>query len=231
MAKKPKGFFITGTDTDIGKTFVSRLLVNHFSCSRKVTYMKPVQTGCEFDKDGTVKVPDLDYVLPDKTMMSSTLDNHVPYRFKPACSPHLAATLDSQLISLEHIRQCFLPVSSPVDLTIVEGAGGVLAPLSETTFMVDLMVHLQLPVILVTSPHLGTLNHTFLSIKALHHSGVVLAGIVLNNSRNIPKDYLYYDNMRMTMDHTRPVPFLEVSYGEYDEQRLDTFCTQIQNAL
>jgi len=228
---KPKGFFITGTDTDIGKTYISKLLIDSFSKNQVITYMKPVQTGCTADKEMILQAPDLDYVLPDKSMMTGTLDQHVPYRFKPACSPHLAATLDSEMISLEHIRECLQKITPHAGFTIVEGAGGVLAPLSETTFMVDLILHLQLPVILVTSPHLGTLNHTFLSLKALRHSGAILAGIVYNNCRNLPENFIYHDNRRMILEHTRPVPFLEIPYGEYDEQRLCEFCNQLQMYL
>jgi dethiobiotin synthase len=224
---KIKGFFITGTDTDIGKTYISRKLADSFSTYQKVTYMKPVQTGCFADENGLLIAPDFQYVMGGKAIMSGTLDQHVPYRFEPACSPHLAAKMAKQSISLDHIKDCLLQISRENILAVVEGAGGVLAPVSETTFNIDLILHLQLPVILVTSTHLGTLNHTFLSLKELGRAGAKLAGIVVNNCRNAPKDFIYYENLRMIQEHTRPVPFLEVEHEKPYQERINEFCKEL----
>ncbi len=227
IKNKIKGFFITGTDTDIGKTYISRKLADSFSLSQKVTYMKPVQTGCFVDENGLLVAPDFQYVFQGKAIMNGTLDQHVPYRFKPACSPHLAAKIAKQSISLNHIYDCLIKISKENTLTIVEGAGGVLAPISETAFNIDLILHLQLPVILVTSPNLGTLNHTFLSLKELRSAGVTLAGIVFNNCRNVPKNFIYHENIHMIQEHTRPVPILEVDHENQCQERFNEFCKKL----
>lgn len=227
--EKKRGFFITGTDTDIGKTYISRKLADSFSLNQKVTYMKPVQTGCFADENGSLVAPDFQYVLEGKAIMTGTLEQHIPYRFEPACSPHLAAKLKKQSISMSHIKNCLVQISKENTLVIVEGAGGVLAPISETAFNIDLILHLQLPVILVTSTHLGTLNHTLLSLKELRRAGATLAGIVLNNCRNVPKDFIYYENICMIQEHTRPVPFLEVEHENPCQERINEFCKKLDS--
>ena len=211
---KQKGFFVTGTDTDIGKTYISKVLADTFSCMYPaVTYMKPVQTGCIESSDGNLIAPDFDYVMSGRAVMTGTYDQHVPYRFKPACSPHLGASLVSREIALKQIYNCFFEISKNDTLIIVEGAGGILVPLSKTCNTIDLINHLQLPVILVTSPRIGTLNHTFLTLNELHRSGVVTAGVVFNNLHNDPVDYIYNDNSRMIREYIHPVAFLEVNHG------------------
>lgn len=226
-----KGFFITGTDTEVGKTYISKTLADRLAINHRVTYMKPVQTGCFADENGTLIAPDFQYVLSGKAIMTGNLNQHIPYRFEPACSPHLAAKMENKIISFEQIAKCLTKISDDNTITIVEGAGGILAPLSETTFIIDLILHLQLPVIVVTSPHLGTLNHTFLTLKVLRQTGAQLAGVVLNNCRNEPEDFIYTENIRMIQDHTRPVPFLEVQHGSCCNKRIDEFCKQLEKYL
>jgi len=120
------GFFITGTDTGIGKTYVARLLLEGLAAARQtVTYMKPVQTGCTCDAEGNLVAPDFDYVMKNGAYMSAEMEDHVPYRFEPACSPHLAASLAGVTISLEYIREKFSRVSDKKSIAIVEGAGGI----------------------------------------------------------------------------------------------------------
>lgn len=230
MPYKP-GFFITGTDTDIGKTYIAKLLADSFSTDMKTTYMKPVQTGCTTEPTGILRAPDFDLVMSGKAVMNGTYDQHVPFRYTPACSPHLAATLAEETISLDHIRSCFTAVSTTMDITIVEGAGGVLAPLSESTFIVDLIVRLNLPVVLVASPRLGTLNHTFLSLRVLREFGVRVIGVVVNNCGNESPSFIYHENLRMIQSHTHPIPFLEMTYSSTDTQTLKEFRHAIQKQL
>ena len=225
-----EGFFITGTDTGIGKTYVSKLLIDEFAKKRAATYMKPVQTGCLRDSKGFLQSPDFNYVMQDHKDSCGSYEEHVPYRFEPECSPHLASRLTGEIISLEKIRNCLLHLSVRKQLTIVEGAGGCLVPLSETIFMIDLIEHLCLPVILVTTPKLGTLNHTFLTLRLLHDCGVKIAGIVFNNNTDAPHDYVYHDNLRMIREHSIPIPFLEVLHGERCEGITD-FCEKIEKLI
>lgn len=210
------GFFITGTDTGIGKTFVSRLLCDTFAEQIPTTYMKPVQTGCVRAPDGSLIAPDFDFVMQGRATMVADLADHVPYRFEPACSPHLAASRAGVLISIDDIKEKFARIADKKSITIVEGAGGVLAPLSETIAMVDLMLHLGLPVILVTSPRVGTLNHTFLALEALSSRGVSVCGIVVNNMINMPGNFIYHDTIRIIRDRTPGKRLLEIGFQNED---------------
>jgi dethiobiotin synthetase len=97
--------------------------------------------------------------------------------------------------------------------------------------MLDLIQHLQLPVIVVTSPQLGTLNHTFLTLKLLNQSNVKLAGVALNNCHDIAEDFIYHDNRKMIREFIRPAPFLEVSYGEKNNEHIKGFCDQLEQYL
>jgi len=222
------GFFITGTDTGIGKTYVARLLLEGLAAAQQtVTYMKPVQTGCTRGAGGNLEAPDFDYVMKNGAHMSAEMDDHVPYRFEPACSPHLAAALAGITISLEHIREKYSRVSDKKSITIVEGAGGVLTPLSETTTMIDLMLHLRLPVVVVTSPRVGTLNHTLLTVEVLAKHGIEPAGIVVNNVNNVQEDFIYFDTLRVLRYHVPGAAFLQVGHGGECDIDIREFCNAL----
>jgi dethiobiotin synthetase len=169
--------------------------------------------------------------MKNGTCMSGDMDDHVPYRFEPACSPHLAALLSGVTISLEHIRKKFARLTDKETITIVEGAGGVLTPLSETESMLDLMLHLRLPVVLVTSPRVGTLNHTLLTLEALAIKGIEPAGIVASNHCGMPEDYIYHDNVRFLKGSMPAAAFLEVGHhGECDDT-VRKFCGRLNERL
>lgn len=160
-------YFITGTDTGVGKTVLSALLCAALDAS----YWKPIQTGTEVDSDsGTVQ--SLAGLAPGKILLEA-------YQFAPPVSPHLAARLAGIRIDLAKIK---LPVgNAPL---IVEGAGGVLVPVNERELMVDLMRQLGLPVLLATRSSLGTINHTLLSVAALRNARVEVAGVVMIGAPN-----------------------------------------------
>jgi adenosylmethionine-8-amino-7-oxononanoate aminotransferase len=175
-----RGFFITGTDTDAGKTVAAAaLLVTLRAGGLDAVPMKPVQTGAIESKDG-FSSPDLDFCLrmAELTSHPEDLRDMVPYIYEPACSPHLAAARSGREISIERIVQAFQNLLQKHDCVIVEGAGGMLAPISETATMLDLMTALDLPVILVARPGLGTINHTMLSVRELERSGLTLHGVI-----------------------------------------------------
>jgi dethiobiotin synthase len=223
-------FFITGTTTGIGKTFISSLLVNGLSSEGTVSYMKPVQTGCTLLDNEKWNAPDYEFVNKHaKPQIVSSFSDHVPYCFEPACSPHLAASIKNETIDFNRIGTSYQKIASHVDFTIVEGAGGIFAPVSETTYIIDLIKFLNIPVILVTSPGLGTLNHTFLTIKQLREAHIPIAGVVMNNHDNVPEDYIYEDNRRMIGQFSEPVPFLEVSYGAISDELTKAFCQRIRS--
>jgi len=165
----PEQFFVTGTDTGIGKTVVSALLC----ASLEATYWKPIQTGT---RDGTdTKTVMRLAKLPRQRVVPEL------YRFAPPVSPHLAAKLAGVRIALDRIR---LPRTLKSENLIVEGAGGVLVPINERYLMVDLMKRLKLPVVLVSRTSLGTINHTLLSLAALRLAKLAIRGVVLVGKKN-----------------------------------------------
>jgi dethiobiotin synthetase len=158
----PKRFFITGTDTGVGKTVVSALLC----VGLNAIYWKPVQTGTSEGTD-TETVMRLAQLPRHRTLPES-------YRFKPPVSPHLAARWAGVRIELRKMK-LYVPLH---DSLIAEGAGGVLVPLNRTQLMTDLMRHLNLPVLLVARTSLGTINHTLLSIAALRAARLDVRGVI-----------------------------------------------------
>jgi len=165
----PNRFFITGTDTGVGKTVVSALLC----AALDAYYWKPIQTGAREGCDRTM-VMKLAQLPRDRTLPES-------YRFAAPVSPHLAARRAGVRISLRKIVTPRIPASASL---IAEGAGGVLVPINETQFMTDLMRHLRMPVLLVCRTALGTINHTLLSLAALRGAGLHVAGVVMVGQPN-----------------------------------------------
>jgi dethiobiotin synthetase len=155
-------FFVTGTDTGIGKTLLSSLLVA--ALNRK--YWKPIQTGaCEgTDRETVMKWAG---VAADRTFPES-------YIFEPPVSPHFAAEREGKSIELPRIRR---PASS--DALIIEGAGGVLVPLNDEAFLLDLIRELRTPVIVAARTSLGTINHTLLTVMAIRHAELHVHGVVM----------------------------------------------------
>jgi len=160
----PSRFFVTGTDTGVGKTVVSALLC----AALDATYWKPIQTG---SREGTDR----------RTVIEvAALDRHqtVPetYCFSPPVSPHLAARRAKVSISISKIASALQPISGNL---IVEGAGGVLVPISDSRLMIDLMGALRLPILLVARTSLGTINHALLSLAALRAQALEVRGVIL----------------------------------------------------
>ncbi|SDN71018.1 dethiobiotin synthetase [Desulfonauticus submarinus] len=182
--------FITGTDTGVGKTFISSLLVKKFNAY----YFKPIQTGSREELDSKT----VQYLtgLEDKYFLSAT------YLFKEPVSPHLAAKIENREIDIKDI---YCPNETPL---IVEGAGGVFVPLNKKFFMLDLMKHLDLPILVVARSTLGTINHTLLTIKALKRKNLDVLGVILNGPLNQENKIAieYYGKVKVLAE----IPWLEV---------------------
>jgi len=175
-------FFITGTDTNIGKTWTTVALLRKFKLlGLKVAGMKPVASGCDW-QDGRYKNPD---ALLIQANSDSLADYEVinPYAFALPISPHLAC--GDVKVSLPTILRAFEALYAQADVVLVEGAGGWLSPLSLEYDNASLAIAMQLPVILVVGMRLGCINHALLSYQAIQHSGVHCAGwiaVVLDQS-------------------------------------------------
>jgi dethiobiotin synthetase len=174
------GLFITGTDTEVGKTVVARLIVRSLVASGvRVAVMKPVAAGSVAtvqglrNEDALGLMADSNVALPYETVN--------PYCFAAPVSPHLAARDTGTRIDLAHIHENFLHARAAADYVIVEGAGGWLAPLNDQEFIADLAGTLALPVLLVVGLRLGCLNHALLTASAIRQRGQILAGWVANH--------------------------------------------------
>jgi dethiobiotin synthase len=228
---KTVGLFITGTDTGVGKTWISRLLIDNAPRSMVATYMKPVQTGCTDSKGGILVAPDFEYVAMGAMKMAGRYQDHVPYRFRHACSPHLASRLEQRPIGVGRILAAYGRISAKAGLVVVEGAGGVLVPLSEKAVMLDLIQALRIPVLVVTRPHLGTLNHTRLTLERLRSAGIVVAGAVINNTDGSADDYIARENRRVIMALAAPAPVINIGFGQSNGTRIERFCRAVISRL
>ena len=169
-----RGLFVTGTDTGVGKTVLSAVLLWCFRGGVVVRYWKPVQTGIEQDDD-TAEVRRLAAAAEQEIF-----DQGI--RLKKPVSPHLAAKWAGETIDLNRLRQ-MLPADEET-FWIIEGAGGALAPLNETSTMADFMALLGLPVLIAARSGLGTINHTLLTIEALRSRSIDVAGVVMIGDLN-----------------------------------------------
>lgn len=158
-----QGFFVTGTDTDVGKTVVSAWLVARLGAC----YWKPVQAGNHPETDSAI-VRRLTGVPPSRILPEA-------YVLPEPIAPHEAARRAGIAIDMERL------VPPPCDRPlVVEGAGGLMVPLTDRAYVIDLATELHLPIILVTRSTLGTINHTLLSLEAIRRRGLTLAGVVVN---------------------------------------------------
>lgn len=173
------GLFITGTDTGIGKTYVSTLLINYFIArGERVIGMKPIASGAQ-SINGQLRNDDAVTLMQASNVRTGyALIN--PYCFAPAIAPHIAAQQAQTTISLEHITHCYATLESQSDRVIVEGVGGWQVPINEHQSAADIALQLQLPVIMVVGIKLGCLNHALLSAQAIQSQGGYLFGWIAN---------------------------------------------------
>lgn len=169
-------YFITGIDTDIGKTFVTKgLALSYEKQGKKVGVFKPLQSGAIKSKNGFL-APDLEAVKK----LSSNINTKCSYLLEGEVSPALAARLAGINIDIDKIKADFNSFKKENDITLVEGAGGILAPATDNMLCADLIKALDVPIIIVTVPFLGRLNHTLLTIHYAKTQNINIKGIIIN---------------------------------------------------
>jgi dethiobiotin synthetase len=175
-----RGFFVAGTDTEIGKTHATVFLIRALAgAGLKVVGMKPVAAGAEPTERGLRNADALVLAASANVAADYALVN--PYCLSAPVSPHIAAELAGIRIEISSIVQCFRKLATLADYVLVEGAGGWLAPIGERESMADVASALGLPVILVVGLRLGCLNHALLSARAIEASGLRLTGWIANH--------------------------------------------------
>jgi dethiobiotin synthetase len=174
-----KGIFVTGTDTGVGKTYVSTGIARALTCRGvDVGVMKPAETGCRMRAGRMMPADALQ--LMKSACVKDPLSLVNPYRFRRPLAPAIAAELEKKTIDPAKIINAFQLLSMRHDFMIVEGAGGIMVPLYGTYTYLDLAKKLGIPVLIVARPGLGTINHTLLTIAALTGRKIEIAGIVIN---------------------------------------------------
>lgn len=180
-----KGVFITGTDTEVGKTIIAGGLARLLRNMRiNVGVMKPVETGGKYKK-GSLVGKDTEYLIK-MSKIQDTYSHINPYIFEHPLAPYVAAKLEGKKICKKKILTSFRNLTDKYDFLVVEGCGGFLVPITSNYMISDLAKDMKLPVIIVARAGLGSINHTLLSLYHARRSGLKIIGIIINKtSRNI----------------------------------------------
>ena len=202
-----KGFLVTGTDTDVGKTWFmlkfGELLIEK---GIKFHFLKPVESGCEEPNNSLIPKDAMKFSELEKV----SLDKICKYMFKAYASPPKAAQMENKNIELDDIIK-FIENNkyNNSSFNIVEGCGGFFSPIANKKLTADLAVQLNLPIILVVKNTLGCINHTLLSIQSIKNLGLEIKFIILNNiSKNTP-----LDNFEELSNYT-DIPIFKLGYNE-----------------
>jgi dethiobiotin synthetase len=202
-----QSYFVIGTDTNVGKTYVASALVKHFAdLNFKSVGMKPIASGCELNEKHVLINEDVTTLI-NASNVNVSLDLINPYRFAPAIAPHIAAAQADIQINLSVIKQAYEQLASLADVVIVEGAGGFFVPMNKTETLADLAVLLNTPVILVVGMRLGCINHALLTVEAIKARGLTLAGWVANE---IDPDMSMFDENLTSLQQRIVAPCISV---------------------
>lgn len=178
------GFFIVGTDTDVGKTYVSCELLRVFAqLGFSTAALKPIASGCIKTPSG---LRSKDALLLQRTSTLNFIYDEVnPFAFEPPVSPNIAAKLDNKILTTEEVFAASQPIlMSIADLILVESAGGWNTPINYQETMADLALRFNFPIILVVAIRLGCINHTLLTYESIQNRGIPCAGWIANRLNN-----------------------------------------------
>jgi dethiobiotin synthetase len=172
-----KRYFIVGTDTDVGKTYVTVALIRYLKQHHRVMGLKPVASGCE---EGGGGLTSADACLMD-AVQDKIQTTRLPWRLRLPISPHLAARAEGQAILASAVADfCLDTQFNDLDYLLVEGAGGLMVPLNDQETWIDVLLRTQMPVILVVGMRLGCINHALLTASVLKAHGISCVGWIAN---------------------------------------------------
>ena len=219
-----KNIFITASGTDIGKTYISALIVKKmreagFNCG----YYKPVLSGVEIS-DGKLIKSDCNYVI-ETAKIPTSADDCVTYRWEEAVSPHLAAQRAGERICINKILEDYQKASHKYDYLLVEGAGGITCPLilsdKEKYLLKDLIKELGTNILIAADAGLGTINSILLTVEYAKANGIKIEGIILNNYE--PDNFMHQDNLKQVEYLTGIKVIATVERGQKDITLLEKF--------
>ncbi len=198
-----RNLFITGTGTEIGKTYVAALIVKTLhDAGMNVAYYKAAMSGNDRRPDGTL-IPGDALFVKECAQISQSLDSMCPYVYEHAVSPHLASRLEGNPVRMAVVKVKFQELCRKYDYVVVEGSGGITCPVGydeERIQLEDIVRNLHLPSVMVADAGLGTINGVVLTHAYMQQKGLPLKGIIFNNFH--PGDVMEEDNRRMCEEMT-----------------------------
>ena len=198
-----KSLFVTGTGTDVGKTYVTGLVIKKLAKSGvRAAYYKAAMSGNERRADGTL-IPGDALSVKEVSGISQPLEEMCPYIYENAYSPHLAARIEGGPVELSVVQEGFCRVSGAYDYVTVEGSGGILCPIrydGEKIMLEDVIKALDLSCLLVADAGLGTINSVVLTVEYMRARKLPIVGLIFN--RFHPGDVMEEDNIRMCEELT-----------------------------
>lgn len=200
-------YFVTGTDTDVGKTYVSHLLLQHFNQSTTAIGYKPIAAGANMI-DGELKNEDA-LILQSASSSQLAYKDVNPICFKEPIAPHIASELAGESITANGLTQWWNNVKGQCDIALIEGAGGWRLPLNNQEYLSDFVNEIQCEVIVVVGMKLGCLNHALLTLETIKKDGLIIKGWIANqlgDQLNSPMGF-YEKNLTYLKQHL-DVPFI-----------------------
>ena len=213
-----KGYFVTATGTDVGKTFVTALLVKKWRDSGiDAGYYKAALSGAEL-RDGKWVAGDADYVK-NIANLSDTQEQLVSYVYKEAVSPHLAARKEGNPVEIAKVKDDFDAARNRHEFIFAEGSGGIICPIrydDQKIFLADIMKTLNLPLLIVTTAALGSINACVLTVEYARSRGLDVRGLIVNRYGSSGNQEMEGDNIRMMQDLTGLEVIAKVKDGDTD---------------
>jgi len=218
-----RGFFITGTDTEIGKTTATLALMRAFKQQGyRVAAMKPVAAGCQVTEQGLRNNDALQLIQEASQTIAYEWVN--PFAYQPPIAPHIAAAQIGRPIIIDTILNTYEQIASQADIVLVEGIGGWAVPINERKTMADVAKALSLPVILVAGIRLGCLNHTLLAYESIVNKGCIMSGWIANmlgENNPIAEQNISYLRQALPVPFLGTLPYLDRG-GSHQSTILDT---------
>ncbi|KUO77807.1 MAG: dethiobiotin synthetase [Desulfosporosinus sp. BRH_c37] len=197
-----KGIFITGTGTEVGKTFVTGLIVKKLrEVGYKAGYYKAALSGAELTANGLIP-GDADYVNRE-AKLGETIEDLVPYVYQNAVSPHLAALIEGNPVEMEVVKAAYMKVASKYDYVTMEGSGGIICPIRYDDIKImleDIIKELELSTLIIADAGLGTINATVLTVEYMRQKKIPIKGIIFNHYHE--GDVMEADNLKMVVSLT-----------------------------
>lgn len=204
----PKGFFITGTDTGVGKTIIAGVIIRVLRLmGRKAAGMKPIESGCS--RQGGCLLPFDAMSLKQAAHMEEPLTDIAPCCFETPLAPLPASEIEMYDVGIPSIMAAFSKLSQKYETVVVEGIGGLLVPITKDYSVADLAVGLGLPLVVVAKPGLGTINHTMLTVQYALGRGLTVAGVIINYT-SPPENSLAEQTNPKVLSQICPAPVIGI---------------------